>query len=239
MTPLVNDSKWVYDHHIKKGFMRILLVEDDSPLAQGLKKALNNEGLTVDWLNKGNTAITALASNPVDAVILDLGLPDIDGTEVLKIIKKKYPLIPVLILTARDSLDDKISGLDLGADDYLVKPFAMPELFARLRVFERRLGTAASSIISLHNITLDIQAHTVAINNCFIEMSRKEYMILKILMENAGRIQSRAQLENKLYEWGEEVASNAVEVHVHHLRKKLPAEFIKTIRGVGYTVSKV
>lgn len=218
--------------------MRILLVEDDQPLAQGLKKALHHEGFAVDWLDKGQQAINALAALDADVMILDLGLPDIDGLEVLKAIKKKQPSLPVLILTARDSIEDKISGLDLGADDYLVKPFAMPELFARLRVFERRLGTATSSTISIASVTIDTQAHSVLVNGENLAISRKEYMVLKIIMENAGRIQSRAQLENKLYEWGEEVASNAIEVHIHHLRKQLPDGFIKTIRGVGYTVSK-
>ena len=218
--------------------MRILLVEDDHPLAQGLKKALHHEGFAVDWLDKGQQAINALAALDAEVMILDLGLPDIDGLEVLKAIKKKQPSLPVLILTARDSIDDKISGLDLGADDYLVKPFAMPELFARLRVFERRLGTATSSIIGIASVTIDTQAHSVLVNGENLAVSRKEYMVLKIMMENAGRIQSRAQLENKLYEWGEEVASNAIEVHIHHLRKQLPDGFIKTVRGVGYTVSK-
>lgn len=218
--------------------MRILLVEDDHQLATGLKKALNYEGFTVDCLVTGQQAIDALISNPFDLVILDLGLPDIDGTEVIKRLRAKKIDTPILILTARDTLDDKVQGLDLGADDYLVKPFELSELFARLRVVERRLGTASSAIIQFGEVILDLKAHMVSVADKNLDVSRKEYMVLKVLMENAGRIQSRSQLETHLYEWGEEVASNAVEVHVHHLRKKLPTNFIQTVRGIGYIVSK-
>jgi DNA-binding response OmpR family regulator len=218
--------------------MRILLVEDDHQLANALKKALKNEGFSVDWVDNGKQAIHAFSMNETDLAIVDLGLPDIDGTQVIKTIRKQHIMTPVLILTARDSLDDKVKGLDLGADDYLVKPFEMTELFARLRVVERRLGTAASSLVIIGDVTLDAQAHTIMVKDEYLTLSRKEYMVLKVLMESAGRIQSRSQLETHLYEWGEEVASNAVEVHVHHLRKRLPNGFIKTIRGVGYTVGK-
>jgi DNA-binding response OmpR family regulator len=171
-------------------------------------------------------------------LILDLGLPDMDGLMLLKTIRQKKLLLPVLILTARDSIEDKIKGLDHGADDYLSKPFDVNELIARLRVIERRLGTATSSTIIIGDVCLDSASHQLTICEQDTELSRKEFMLLKVLMEQAGRIQSREQLESKLYEWGDEVVSNAVEVHIHHLRKKLPKGFIKTIRGVGYSVSK-
>ncbi len=218
--------------------MRILLVEDDIALAQGLQQSLRHEGYSVDCVHEGKIALSAVAGGVVEMVILDLGLPDIDGLQVLKQIKVKYKQLPVLVLTARDSSDDKVTGLDYGADDYLVKPFDMAELFARLRVIERRLGTADSALIKHNGVILDTKANLVFLNGEPLSFSRREYMIIKSLMENIGRIQSKEQLENKLYEWGEEVASNTIEVHVHHVRKKLPKDFIKTVRGVGYIVSK-
>jgi DNA-binding response OmpR family regulator len=218
--------------------MRILLVEDDMPLALGLQQTLRHEGFVVNHVNNGKSAISALSVPDQDLVILDLGLPDIDGLEVLKGARNRKLEIPVIILTARDSIDDKVKGLDFGADDYLVKPFEISELLARLRVIERRLGTAKSALITYSEVTIDTAAHKVFIEDEEMKASKKEYMVLKALMENAGRIQSREQIESRLYEWGEEVASNAVEVHIHNLRKKLPEKFIQTVRGVGYTVSK-
>ncbi len=218
--------------------MKILLVEDDLPLAQGLQTSLKNESFAVNHVATGKEALLALAVPEHDMVILDLGLPDIDGYKILHTIKQKKINIPTLILTARDSIDDKVKGLDLGADDYLVKPFNLEELTARLRVIERRLGTAKSSIIQIKNVAIDLAAHKVFIDDNDLMLSKKEYMVAKVLIENAGRILSRSQIETKLYEWGEEVASNAVEVHVHNIRKKLPKDFIKTVRGVGYTVNK-
>lgn len=218
--------------------MRILLVEDDMPLALGLQQTLRHEGFVVNHVNNGKSAISALSVPDQDLVILDLGLPDIDGLEVLKGARNRKLEIPVIILTARDSINDKVKGLDFGADDYLVKPFEISELLARLRVIERRLGTAKSALITYSEVTIDTAAHKVFIKDEEMKASKKEYMVLKALMENAGRIQSREQIESRLYEWGEEVASNAVEVHIHNLRKKLPEKFIQTVRGVGYTVSK-
>lgn len=218
--------------------MRILLVEDDIPLALGLQQSLRHEGFVVNHVNNGKTAISALSVSDQDLVILDLGLPDIDGLEVLKRTRDRKLGIPVIILTARDSLEDKVKGLDFGADDYLVKPFEISELLARLRVIERRLGTAKSALIICSDVAIDTAAHKILIKDEELKTSKKEYMVLKALMENAGRIQSREQIESRLYEWGEEVASNAVEVHIHNLRKKLPEQFIKTVRGVGYTVNK-
>ncbi|WDE07693.1 response regulator transcription factor [Thalassomonas viridans] len=218
--------------------MRILLVEDDMPLAQGLQQSLRHEGFVVNHVNNGQLALNALAVPDQDMVILDLGLPDMDGLAVLKKLRNNKTDIPVIILTARDSVEHKVKGLDFGADDYLAKPFDIHELLARLRVIERRLGTAKTSVIRLGPVQLDIAAHKVSVDEQDINLSKKEYMVLKALMENAGRIQSREQIESRLYDWGEEVASNAVEVHVHNLRKKLPEKFIQTVRGVGYTVNK-
>lgn len=217
--------------------MRVLLVEDDVALANGMVVALRAQGFTVNHVALGQQALNTIRSQDCDAVILDLGLPDMDGLDVLKITRQKNSRLPVLVLTARDCVDDRIRGLDFGADDYLVKPFAMPELFARLRVIERRLGTASSHLINLHGVTLDSTGHQAFFNNEALTLSRREYMVLKMLMESAGRIKTREQLEASLYAWGEEVASNALEVHISNLRKKLPKDFIKTIRGVGYSVS--
>lgn len=217
--------------------MRILFVEDDVDLAKGLQLALSQQGFTVNHVALGQQALATIRSQDCDAVVLDLGLPDIDGLDVLKITRQKFPQLPVLVLTARDGVDDRIRGLDLGADDYLVKPFAMPELFARLRVIERRLGTASSHLIQIQNVTLDSRAHQVLVDGEALALARREYMLLKVLLESAGRIKTREQIEASLYAWGEEVASNALEVHISNLRKKLPKDFIKTVRGVGYSVS--
>jgi DNA-binding response OmpR family regulator len=218
--------------------MRILLVEDDLPLAQALQQSLRYEGFVVNHVENGKDALAALAIPEHDMAILDLGLPDMDGLQVLKKLRAKKQLTPVIILTARDTIEQRVQGLDFGADDYLVKPFDINELLARLRVIERRLGTADSAVININAMKLDSAAHKVFLNEQELNCSKKEYMVLKALMENAGRIQSREQIESRLYEWGEEVISNAVEVHVHNLRKKLPDKFIQTVRGVGYTISK-
>jgi DNA-binding response OmpR family regulator len=174
-----------------------------------------------------------------DIIILDLGLPDMDGLSVLKQLRKKQASLPVLLLTARDTLDDKVSGLDTGADDYLAKPFDMAELLARLRVLERRLGTAHSNEIRIGEVLLSTSSHQVSASGADVELSKREYMLLKALMENAGKVQTRNSLESRLYSWEDEIASNALEVHIHNLRKKLGTDFIKTVRGVGYTVKKV
>jgi len=218
--------------------MQLLLVEDDLVLAEGLQYALKKEGFTVNHVVEGLTALSSIQAEPPDALILDIGLPDIDGLEVLKRVRKFNKTLPVIILTARDSIEDKIIGLDSGADDYLPKPFDTTELFARLRVLERRLGSVHLNEIKLGSVNLDISGHTVQVAETAIDMPRHEYLILKALMENAGRILTRQQLESKIYSWDEEVASNALEVHIHKVRKKLPKGFIKTIRGVGYTVKK-
>lgn len=218
--------------------MRVLLVEDDKPLSNALKVSLKKANYIVDCVYDGVSAMSTLRPSQNDIVILDLGLPDQDGLNVLKSIRKTNPVLPVLILTARDKTSDKISGLDAGADDYLPKPFEIDELLARLRVLERRLGTSSESVITVQNVSLDTKHHTLTIDSDIVHLPRREFMLLKALIENAGRILSKHQLESKLYEWGEEVSSNTIEVHISNLRKKMPDNFIRTIRGVGYCISK-
>jgi DNA-binding response OmpR family regulator len=217
--------------------MHILLVEDDRPLAASLIKALQNAGYAPNHVETGAAALHTLRVEKPDIVLLDIGLPDTDGITVLKTLRKTDLDLPVLLLTARDSVEDKVAGLDSGADDYLAKPFEVNELLARLRAMERRLGTVKTSLISLGAVSLDTANQFVSLDGAELELSRKEYMLLKSLMENAGRIQTRHTLENRLYSWGEEISSNALEVHIHHLRKKLGNDFIKTVRGVGYKVN--
>lgn len=219
--------------------MQILLVEDDSLLADGIVSALKRAGFAVNWLDNGKAACTQVVAEPPDILLLDLGLPDMDGLEVLKRVRQKKLHTQVLILTARDTTTDKVAGLDSGADDYLTKPFALDELLARLRVLERRLGTASSSVITIASVAVNTAQHEASVGGVPLSLSRREYMLLKALMESAGVIQTREGLEAKLYSWGDEVASNAIEVHIHNLRKKLPADFIRTIRGIGYMVPKL
>jgi len=216
--------------------MLILLVEDDRSIAQALELTLQKQGYSVNSVGTGAAALHVVDTQPPDLLILDLGLPDIDGLEVLKRIRGKEVDLPILLLTARAGLDDRVRGLDSGADDYLPKPFDVSELLARLRVMERRLTTARTAEITIGAVTLDINRNSVLVGSDELELSRREFMLLKSLMENAGRVQTRHVLESRLYSWGEEVASNALEVHVHHLRKKLGADFIRTVRGVGYKV---
>lgn len=218
--------------------MRILLVEDDLSLAQGLQTALRREGLAVDHVTTGKAALQAVQAEAPDLIILDLGLPDMDGLDVLNALRSGKQALLVMVLTARDTTADKISGLDQGADDYLAKPFEMSELLARLRALERRITAVQTSDISIGEVVLDTLTHTVSVSGKNLELPRREFMLLKTLMENPGRVMSREKLETRLYGWGEELASNSIEVHIHHLRKKIPTGFIKTIRGIGYTVPR-
>ena len=218
--------------------MHLLLVEDDHLVAQGLCRSLRQEGYSVEHSATVKHALQCLGSGEIELVILDLGLPDGDGSQILKHIKAQKKVIPVVILTARSSIDDKVQGLDMGADDYLAKPFEPAELFARLRVASRRVNQAQSSLLQCGDVTMDTSAHSVTLNDELLSLPRKEYMLLKALLENQGRVQSKQQLENKPYQWGEEVGSNTIEVHIHHLRKKFPSDFIKTLRGIGYVVGK-
>ncbi len=216
--------------------MRVLLVEDEHSLAQGVVSGLEREGFVVDWVDSGRLAEVAVKADPPDIMVLDLGLGDMDGLDLLASIRQKKHRFPILILTARGEVDEKVKGLDAGADDYMAKPFDFLELCARLRVLERRLGTASTSTISISEVVLHINTHQVEVGGKDLDLPRREYMLLKCLMENQGRVVTRDQLESRLYHWGDEISSNALEVHVHHLRKKLPDAFIKTIRGLGYTV---
>jgi len=218
--------------------MQILLVEDDNSLADGLQRALKREGFSVNHVDRGAAALHVIDTETPDIVILDLGLPDMDGLEVLKRIRRSDVNPLIMLLTARDTTADKVTGLDRGADDYLAKPFEMPELLARLRALERRVSAVRTSEITLGPVVLDTLSHQVSVDGRQVELPRREFMLLKALMENPGRILSRESLEAKLYGWGEEISSNSVEVHIHHLRKKIAPDFIKTVRGVGYTVSK-
>lgn len=218
--------------------MHILLIEDELALADEICHSLRKANYAVSHLSSGTQAITAAQNGDFDLMILDLGLPDIDGLQVLKKIRKLGLGLPILVLTARGQLSDKVAGLDAGADDYLPKPFELDELLARLRVLQRRLGTVTSSDIQVGEVSLRADSMAVNVHNNPISLPRKEFMILRALMERADRILSKSQLETMLYEWGDEVSSNAIEVHVHNLRKKLPHDFINTIRGVGYCVKK-
>jgi DNA-binding response OmpR family regulator len=218
--------------------MQILLVEDDQSLAGGLCKALRNEGFVMNHVAEGKAALHVVEVEPPDIVVLDLGLPDIDGLDVLKRIREQGSSIPILVLTARASIDARVSGLDLGADDYLPKPFETAELIARLRVIERRLSTTRDSHIRVSDIMLDTVSSQVFRDDTVVDLPRREYTVLKQLMENTGKVQTRERLESRLYAWGEEVSSNAIEVHIHHLRKKLGSDLIKTVRGVGYMIRK-
>jgi len=218
--------------------MQILLVEDDQSLASGLCKALRVEGFVANHVATGKAAIHVVDVDTPDIIVLDLGLPDIDGLDVLKGIRAAGSAVPVLVLTARSSVDARVSGLDSGADDYLAKPFETAELIARLRVIERRLSSCADSRISVGNVVLDTISREVSLYGKAVELPRREYTVLKTLMEHSGKVRTREQLESQLYAWGEEISSNAIEVHVHYLRKKLGNEFIKTVRGVGYTVPR-
>jgi two-component system OmpR family response regulator len=218
--------------------MKILVVEDNPALAEALTRALEHEGFAVDCTMSGAVAIQRAPGFEPDIVVLDLGLPDMDGMEVLKTLRRKRKTLPILILTARDALNDKVRALDSGADDYLPKPFEMPELLARLRVLARRLGTATTSVITIGTVALDTASHELKIGASTLLLTRREYMVIKALMENAGRIQTKEMLESKLYGWGEQIASNTIEVHISNVRKKLPKGFIKTVRGVGYSINR-
>lgn len=216
--------------------MQVLLVEDNTLLASGISQTLRSAGFIVNHVSCGRDALTAIKTSQPDIVILDLGLPDMDGMAVLRSARQDRFLNPVLILTARDTTIDKVSGLDSGADDYLAKPFDIDELLARLRALERRLGGSKSNDLMIGPVCLDTKALEVKVSGEPLLMSRREYMLLKALMESPNKVQTRDMLDSKLYGWGEEVSSNAVEVHIHNLRKKLPEGFIRTVRGVGYVV---
>ncbi|WP_226668789.1 response regulator [Microbulbifer aggregans] len=214
--------------------MRLLLIEDDQSLADGITTALRHAGYAVDHAELGVRGVALAQAARPDLVILDLGLPDIDGVEVLKQLRRRQFKSPVLILTARDDLASKIAGLDAGADDYLTKPFAVDELLARLRALERRVGGITTAELRIGDVVINTASHEVTCGGKAVKLSRREFALLRALAERPGLIQSREQLEEKLYSWGEEVSSNTVDVHIHNLRKKLYPELIRNIRGVGY-----
>lgn len=218
--------------------MRILLVEDDELLGDGLRTGLIQYGYTVDWLKDGLAADQALRTENFDVVVLDLGLPKFTGITVLQNLRSRGQTTPVIILTARESIEDRVKGLDSGADDYLTKPFDLDELCARMRALQRRSTTRAEPTLNHENIILDPAAHSVKLNGELINVSRREFALLQKLLENAGRVLSREHLAQSLYGWGEDVDSNALEVHIHNLRKKFGQEFIHTIRGIGYMIDK-
>jgi DNA-binding response OmpR family regulator len=218
--------------------MRILLVEDDALLGDGVYAGLRRDGNVVDWVKNGETALFAISETQFDCIILDIGLPKISGLEVLRHLRSSNNSVPVLILTAQADISDRVKGLDAGADDYLVKPFEFAELCARLRALTRRACGKASENIQYKNISIDTAAHTVEYNDKTVELSRKEYALLIEMITNQGRVFSRPHLEQKLYSWGDEIESNTIEVYIHHLRKKLYTDLIKTVRGIGYIVAK-
>ncbi|WP_027349943.1 response regulator [Halotalea alkalilenta] len=213
--------------------MRILLVEDDPLLGDGVETALKREGYQVEWLHDGASALEALTQGEFGAVVLDLGLPGMDGMEVLRRLRESQSL-PVVILTARDSLDDKVMGLDAGADDYVLKPFELEELLARLRMVMRRAVGRTTQVLTVNDLTIDESRHEVTWKDKPVKLGRREYALLLELANNAGQVLTRPHLEQLLYGWDDEVESNALEVHIHHLRKKLAPELIVTLRGIGY-----
>ena len=214
--------------------MRILLVEDDALLGDGIRAGLKLADYAVDWVRDGEAARLALLDHSYKACVLDLGLPKCDGLSVLKDLRQSGNQLPVLILTARDSSADKIAGLDAGADDYLTKPFDLPELQARLRALIRRAGGAATPTLEHAGVVLEPASKRVTRDGQAVTLSAREYTLLHDLLSHKSHIRTRSQLEESLYAWGEETGSNTVEVYVHHLRKKLGADFIRTVRGLGY-----
>lgn len=218
--------------------MRVLLVEDDALLGDGVRAGLKQAGFAVDWTQDGQAAKLALETEEYAVIVLDLGLPKLNGTELLKWLRGRESKTSVLILTARDTVADRIAGLNAGADDYLIKPFDLDELIARLHALVRRSVGQVTLSLRHGDIELTPSTHQVRKNGQSVELSAREFSLLHELLLHIGRVQSREQLEQHLYGWGEEVESNSVEVHVHHLRKKLGTTLIRTLRGVGYVIDK-
>jgi two-component system response regulator QseB len=217
--------------------VRILLVEDDLQLGESLEAALRLEQYAVDWLRSGEPVRASLGATPYDLLILDLGLPGVPGMQVLRQLRADRHALPVLLLTARNTLDDKVDGLDSGADDYLTKPFELDELFARVRSLLRRRGDQRSTRMEVGSIVVDPAERSVEFEGEPITLTAREFAILEILVRNAGRFVSRARLEEGIYSWGEEVGSNTVEVYISRLRKRFGGDAIETMRGVGYRMA--
>lgn len=218
--------------------MRILLVEDDLLLGDGLRAGLRQSGFHVDWVRTGDAAERELRAEPYAAAVLDLGLPLKDGMDVLAAVRRAGVTLPVLVLTARDAVADRIRGLDVGADDYVVKPVDLDELAARLRALVRRSHGQPRERLRAQDVELDPASRTVRLGGQALPLPAREFDLLHVLLLHAGRVLSREQLEQQLYSWGREVESNAIEVHVHHLRRKLGAGLIQTVRGVGYMIAR-
>lgn len=218
--------------------MRLLLIEDDEALGDAVKDGLSQFGYIVDWLTNSEVALSVLKSEQFDLILLDLGLPKLSGLNLLQAIRSFGNTTPVIILTARESIEDRIKGLDAGADDYIIKPFDLNELSARIRALNRRLHGRADTEISYRNITVNPASHTVTVDNTLISFPRREFALLLKLIENQGHVVTREQIMQSIYSWDEDVDSNALEVHIHNLRKKLNANYIRTIRGIGYMVEK-
>lgn len=218
--------------------MRLLLIEDDEFLGEAVKTGLSQFGYIVDWLKDGDIARKILKSEVFELILLDLGLPRVSGLSLLKSIRQDGDTTPVIILTARDAVEDRIKGLDAGADDYIIKPFDLNELSARIRALTRRSQGRADSEIHYKNIVLDPASHSVLVDNTSLNIPRREYYLLLKLLENHGQVVTREQLMQSIYSWDDDVDSNVLEVHIHNLRKKLNASFIRTIRGIGYMAEK-
>jgi two-component system OmpR family response regulator/two-component system response regulator QseB len=218
--------------------MRILVVEDDALLGDAWQAGLRNAGFAVDWLRDGTAAEAALRAESFSAVVLDLGLPRLAGLELLRLMRARADRTPVIVVTARDALEDRVQGLDSGADDYVVKPVAIAELAARLRALVRRSQGTASGQFEVGELQLDPAARSARFRGQPIELQAREFALLLELALNAGRVLTRRQLEARLYEWDQALDSNAIEVHVHHLRRKLAPEVVRTVRGVGYMMPR-
>jgi len=218
--------------------MRLLLVEDDSMIGAAAQQGLRGEGHTVDWVRDGREADAAVRGAEYDLVLLDLGLPHRDGLSLLRGWRQKGRGLPVLIVTARDAVTDRIAGLDAGADDYLVKPFDLDELSARIRAVMRRKAGRAESLLKVGGLEIDAAARRVTWKEKEVSLSAREYALLEALANRPGAFLTRAQLEERLYGWDDEIASNAVEVHIHALRRKLDPTLIRTVRGLGYTIDR-
>lgn len=218
--------------------MRVLLAEDDKLIGSAIEQRLKEESFALDWVQNGASALNALDMHNYDLLLLDLGLPGKDGMQVLRQIRSGNHQLPVIIITARDDLDERVKGLDLGADDYLVKPFAMKELLARIRAVNRRLQGIRSTVLSNGIIELDPISHQVVRENLELTLTSREFALLQALLQRPGAILSRSDLEDRIYGWNEEVESNAIEFIIHSLRKKLGSDVIKNVRGVGWMVEK-
>lgn len=217
--------------------MRLLLAEDDSMLGEAISRVLRKDGFALDWARDGEEAAAALAAISYDMLLLDLGLPGRDGLDILHDLRRRGEDTPVIILTARDAVSDRITGLDSGADDYLVKPFDPDELAARIRALSRRQAGRSAPVVEYGPLSLNPSTHELYYHGVQVVLSTREFSLLSLLLERPGAVVHRERIEERLYGWNEEIGSNAVEVHIHHLRRKLSPNLIRTIRGVGYVVT--